>query len=262
MSIQSELVDDIFTIENIATLVSSVGSKTPAANMLQRQAELWMVSEELDLEAKKAFDCLTDDSIGSNVTMTDTDQARDRTWRNRPYSKKKLVDLTIATRDINLVEFPLRIDQEARPALGKIGDSLHVEPLVRPSHLQFALQKGFMEIAGKMIAANGVGLPLDHLVQKSGIGEVEKPKLAECLFLRAIVNFAPKMQSPPTPSPLMEDCDPGDFIPGEDWDRQRKISKVVETWRICKEAAGRQEDRVTGKLVSVTEAAEVAKRLA
>ena len=72
MPIYSELVDDTFTIDNIASLTESVGSKTPATNMLQWQAELWMVFEKPELEAKEVLDCLTDDGIRDNITMTDT----------------------------------------------------------------------------------------------------------------------------------------------------------------------------------------------
>ncbi|MCJ1430937.1 hypothetical protein MMC27_000287, partial [Xylographa pallens] len=91
--------------------------------------------------------------------------------------------LAIVTRDMNLLKFLLRIAQEARLALDKGGDNFHIEPLVQPNHFQFALNKGFMEIAGEMIAATGVSLPLDHLVEKSGIKEVKKPKYYQGLML-------------------------------------------------------------------------------
>ncbi|MCJ1384124.1 hypothetical protein MMC17_007240 [Xylographa soralifera] len=183
MSIYSELVDDIFTIENIAALTKSVGSKTPAADMLQWQAEFWMILEKPELEGKQALDCLTDDGIRNNVTMTDTAQAWDGAWRFRPIRRKTLIDLAIAMRDMDLVRLLLRIEQEARLALDKRGDSLHIEPLVQPSHFQFALKKGFMEIAGELIAATGVSLPVDHLVERSGIKEVKKPKYYQGLML-------------------------------------------------------------------------------
>ncbi|MCJ1387609.1 hypothetical protein MMC18_000452 [Xylographa bjoerkii] len=183
MSLYSELVDDTFTIENIAALTKTVGSKTPATHMLQWRAEFWMVFRAPELEAKEALGCLTDDGVRDIVNMTDTAQAWDCTWHHRPNSQKSLVDLAIATRDLSLLRFLLRIEQEARLALDKGGDSFHVESLVGPSHFQFALKEGFMEIAGEMIAATGVALPLDHLVEKSGIGEVEKPKYYQGLML-------------------------------------------------------------------------------
>ena len=84
---------------------------------------------------------------------------------------------------MNLMKFLFRIEREARLTLENGGDNPHREPLVRPSHLQFALKKGFMEIAGELIAATGVSLPLDLLIEKSGIKEVKKPKVSQCIIV-------------------------------------------------------------------------------
>jgi len=86
-------------------------------------------------------------------------------------------------------------------------------------------------------------------------------ELAETLYIRHIINLAPNMYSQPQ-LPRVEDRDPSDFISGRERGRQKEIPDVVQTWRVCKEAAERQEGGMARKLVSVTEAAEVANRLA
>ena len=77
-----------------------------------------------------------------------------------------------------LSRFLIRFEHEAR-LLEYGGDSPHIEPLVQPRHFDLALKKGFMEMAGEIIATTGVSLPLDHLVEKSGIKEVKKPKVCQ-----------------------------------------------------------------------------------
>ncbi|MCJ1316333.1 hypothetical protein MMC15_001654 [Xylographa vitiligo] len=182
MSVYSELVDDTFTIENITALTKSVKSKTQDVKMLQWQAEFWMAIEKPELEAKQAPDCLTDYGIRGNVTMADIAQVRDYTWGYGPDRKRNLADLAIATRDMYLSRFLIRFEHEAR-LLEYGGDSPHIEPLVQPRHFDLALKKGFMEMAGEIIATTGVSLPLDHLVEKSGIKEVKKPKYYQGLML-------------------------------------------------------------------------------
>jgi len=55
-SIASELVDETFTIDNIAALTESVGSEVSVSEMLSWYSEFWMFSEKAEVEAKKDLD--------------------------------------------------------------------------------------------------------------------------------------------------------------------------------------------------------------
>ena len=55
-SVASELIDETFTIDNIAALTKTVGSRVSASNMLCWYSEFWMFSEKNELEAKKDLD--------------------------------------------------------------------------------------------------------------------------------------------------------------------------------------------------------------
>lgn len=55
-SIASELVDETFTVDNIAALTESVGSKVSVPEMLCWYSPFWMFSEKAEVEAKKDMD--------------------------------------------------------------------------------------------------------------------------------------------------------------------------------------------------------------
>lgn len=191
-SIASEPVDETFTIDNIAALTESVGSKVSVCEMLCWYSEFWMFSEKAEVEAKKDLDHEAGEAAapwrfnnamnqsaevsGSIAVLCDYLTVSKGLWEGlwccRPRYQTNIVSHAISKRELPLVQFLISTAREN--GLKEVaGTGMSV--LVTPVNFYFALKKGFTEIAGELIRSTGVELPLDHLVKESKVSEIEKP---------------------------------------------------------------------------------------
>ncbi|MCJ1245260.1 hypothetical protein MMC30_002463 [Trapelia coarctata] len=171
-SIASELVDETFTIDNIAALTESVGSKVSVPEMLCWYSQFWMFFEKDELEAKKDLDHVPGDGGLSWRINNPTASLWDDIWRFRESPMANLVMYAIGKRDLPLVQYLINTARDfGIKNLATFGSTM----LVSPMNFYFALKKGYTEIAGELIRSTGVELPLDHLVKESGVTETEKP---------------------------------------------------------------------------------------
>ena len=208
-SISSELIDETFTIDNIAALTESVGSKVSVPEMLCWYSQFWMFSEKVEVEAKEDMDCAPDDgglswriknnpsfvsaSLCSSYDMlTAPKRLWDELWRFRAPALANLVAYAISKRDLPLVRYLIKTTQdfgikqlEALPSRisTTLGNRAVHTVLVTPVNFYFALKRGFTEIAGELIRSTGVELPLDHLVKESGVTETERPLVSHRVLL-------------------------------------------------------------------------------
>lgn len=63
VAISSELVDETFTIDNIASLTKVVGAKVSAVTMMAWDADYWMFRDKPEVEARRELGCLRGDDL-------------------------------------------------------------------------------------------------------------------------------------------------------------------------------------------------------
>ncbi|MCJ1478364.1 hypothetical protein MMC13_007044 [Lambiella insularis] len=182
VSISSELVDETFTIDNVASLTKVVRSKVPAVTMMARSADYWMFRKEHEVEARRELGCWENDVLKRWISeSTDSERVWHNIWSHRANKQVSLPQLAIAKRDIGLLQYLLRIEHDARIFSSSEDNNPWI--LVKPQHFYFALEKGYMEFAAELIKMKGIELPMDKLVEKSGFKEEEKPKYYQGLKL-------------------------------------------------------------------------------
>ncbi|KFZ12569.1 hypothetical protein V501_04148 [Pseudogymnoascus sp. VKM F-4519 (FW-2642)] len=146
IGLRSELVDEVFTIDNVAALSTVIKSHVKPSDMLHWQCNArWFIDEK---ERPK------EDVIGT---------------------QSSLVHYAIVTNDTKLLKFLYQIAEEQAVHFPNESPS-PIEALTQYNFDQ-AIRLGRTEILGEMIRRTGVGIPLDHLVESSGIKlPEEKPQ--------------------------------------------------------------------------------------
>ncbi|OBT41736.1 hypothetical protein VE00_07971 [Pseudogymnoascus sp. WSF 3629] len=138
IGLRSELVDEVFTIDNVAALSTVIKSHVKPMDMLHWPCNaIWFIDEK---ERPKP------DVLGR---------------------ESSLVYYAIVTNDTKLLRFLYQIAEE---------QAVHfpnepISPVVALTQYSFdqAIRLGRTEILGEMIRRTGVGIPLDHLVESSGV---------------------------------------------------------------------------------------------
>ncbi|ELR03620.1 hypothetical protein VC83_09335 [Pseudogymnoascus destructans] len=144
IGLRSELVDEVFTIDNVAALSTVIKSHVKPMDMLHWPCNaLWFIDEK---ERPK------EDVLGR---------------------QSSLVQYAIFTNDTRLLRFLYQIAEEH--AVHFPNEPL--SPIVAQYDFEQAIRLGRTEILGEMIKRTGVGIPLDHLVESSGVKlPEEKPQ--------------------------------------------------------------------------------------
>ncbi|KAI4277467.1 MAG: hypothetical protein LQ337_001740 [Flavoplaca oasis] len=180
LDITYDVVDEVYTHDNVAALQESVGSRNSAADMLSRMAEVWWFLNKPEKEAlqwvgsswntvmgalmegRSAYDVFQD-SLGAN---------RNKYIRFSRYA--------IVSQDMEVLRFWLQCCQAA----------MKMQNRYPPAHLPYdvgdltiALERGFVEEIAELIKAVGAELPLDALIKNSGIEETAKPKYYQGLSI-------------------------------------------------------------------------------
>ncbi|KFY22882.1 hypothetical protein V493_06259 [Pseudogymnoascus sp. VKM F-4281 (FW-2241)] len=146
ITLRSELVDEVFTIDNVAGVASLIRSFVKPMEMIQWECNApWFIDEK---------ERPTEDIIGRQST---------------------LVQYAVVTNDTKLLRFLYEIAEEQTVHF----PNESIAPTVALAMHSFdrAITLGRTEILGEMIKRTGVGIPLDHLVESSGIKmPEEKPQ--------------------------------------------------------------------------------------
>ena len=180
--LSSELVDDVFTIENIADLSKAVGSRVEPRKMIAWQAELWRCSES-DEEAKEA-----QQSSISRVYIPQfgsTESAFEQTMRNLSIGKADLVSHAVTKGDLDLLQFLIQCcrDVSSSQVYGNASSPAGAfEDIIQLKDFYYAIRKGYFEIAAELIKATGVGLQLGSLATQIDVDKSEKPKVSIPIF--------------------------------------------------------------------------------
>ena len=181
IGISSELVNEEFTIDNIADLTNTVGSKISVSTMISWGAPLWMFSED-DLKiAKKEMGGSWSTHINA-LHVTDKKKTFHETWSSALGHNSGIYDYAIHKNDISLLKFLLRASNAAADAENpdrekSLGDR-------SSAYLSQALGLGNMKLAEELILSTGGDIPLGHLARSFGVQEKEKGEFYQGLLLR------------------------------------------------------------------------------
>ncbi|KAK5056680.1 hypothetical protein LTR84_012212 [Exophiala bonariae] len=177
VGVLAHLVQDNFTVDDIATLADHVQSKVSPLKMLT-----WgfpglraVRNSAENEEAMRCFTCLKeprpyafDDAVSSwqwfNAALMDINRA----------NRDSLVIYAIATNDLRLLRFILKIGHDLAQQTKDDGD-LKVYP-ISTKEFQTAIRLGRVEMIGEILKATGFGFPLQKIFQKSGVQLERSPE--------------------------------------------------------------------------------------
>ncbi|OBT68741.1 hypothetical protein VE03_02198 [Pseudogymnoascus sp. 23342-1-I1] len=151
ISIQSELIDEVFTIDNVAALSTTIQSRVKPMDMLHWPCNAaWFIDEK---ERPK------EDVLGRQST---------------------LAQYAVFANDTKLFNFLYQIAEEQ--ALHFPNEQMSPTVALIQGSFDQAITQGRTTILGEMIRRTGVGIPLDHLIESSGIKlPEEKPQFYQGL---------------------------------------------------------------------------------
>ncbi|KAL8890878.1 MAG: hypothetical protein Q9215_002029 [Flavoplaca cf. flavocitrina] len=180
LDITYDVVDEVYTHDNVAALQESVGSRTSAVDMLSRMAEVWWF---LNKPEKEALQWVGSSRSTVMEALVEGRSAYDVFQDNLCANKNKNIRFsryTIVSQDMELLRFWLQCCQAA----------MKMQSRYPPEYLPYdvedltiALERGFVEEIAELIRVAGAELPLDALIKKSGIEETAKPKYYQGLSI-------------------------------------------------------------------------------
>ncbi|KAL9581294.1 MAG: hypothetical protein Q9212_003986, partial [Teloschistes hypoglaucus] len=182
LDISSEVVDDTYTYDNVAALQDTVGSSVSASSMIQTYGQVWWFLDRPEREAMKTLGQETprnDGSCGNGRSAFDTFQAYSSSALYQSYVN--LGRYAIVSRDMKLLRFWLQCCQDAANMKWKNSKPTGVG--CTGEDFKFALQHGYVEALAELIRVTGVELPIDALIQSSGVEKAEKPKYYQGLSI-------------------------------------------------------------------------------
>ena len=178
VNVISELVDDVFTIDDIDELADEIRSKVPPAELLNWHAGFWRALDEAedDIAGK---DCLMLDQLDTNRWVANGLETS-WTYFNTVYDiessrcRCSLIRFAIAKNDARMLQFLTEIGNDL--AKSKADDDGPQVATCSKSDFDFALRLGRTEMIGHLVAMTGASIPLQKLVETSGLTVQEQPK--------------------------------------------------------------------------------------
>ncbi|KIW93355.1 uncharacterized protein Z519_05960 [Cladophialophora bantiana CBS 173.52] len=175
----AELVDETFTVDDIAAMADNVKSRvSPAAmvswNCLSARALEKGVDER---QVRHAFGGVH----GRGVFVGYGYSNQSWKWFHSAFettcqlNRCSLIRYAIFTDNMALLKFIIKIGNSLANQEGDGGDSLNVIAIAK-TDFDLALHLGRVEMIGEMIKSTGFGFPLQKVFQKSGIKLDEKPQ--------------------------------------------------------------------------------------
>ncbi|KAI4249359.1 MAG: hypothetical protein LQ352_005680, partial [Teloschistes flavicans] len=182
LDISAEVVDDTYTYENVAALQDTVGSSVSASSMLQSYAQVWWLLDQPEREAMKSVGQDTprnDGSCSNGRNAFDTFQA---------YSSASLYHIYVnlgryamVSQDTKLFRFWLQCCQDAAKMKWKYHKPTGAG--CTGEDFKFALRRGYVGAIAELVKVAGAELPIDALIQSSGVEKAEKPKYYQGLSI-------------------------------------------------------------------------------
>jgi ankyrin repeat protein len=171
--ILAQIIDEKFTIDDITTLADSVKSKISPLTMLAWEAEFWRVADGKPQDKEYP---------ASTTMLYSQHNFKKYSWPHfhemlqsaRRAGQVSISRHAITTNDLPLLRFLLRtsMDLMARKAEG---DDTKIYQL-SGNDFEYAIKLGRTQIVGEIISKTGAGVPLQKMVQASGVVLKDKPR--------------------------------------------------------------------------------------
>ncbi|KAL8689597.1 MAG: hypothetical protein Q9218_004772, partial [Villophora microphyllina] len=182
LDISSEVIDDTYTYENVAALQDTVGSSVSASVMLQQYCQVWWLLDQPERKAMK--------SVGQEPPNIQgcCDNGRNAFDTFKAYSSSHLYISYISIsryamvcHDKKFFRFWLQCCQDAAKMKWK-----NYKPTgagCTHEDFKFALEHGYVEEIAELIKVTGAELPVDALIESTGVEKAEKPKYYQGLSI-------------------------------------------------------------------------------
>ena len=177
MKIRAEIVDETFTVDDVAALASNVKSRVSPSAMIQWHCQL-----------RRAFDAAVDSAgldrafgkIKVHHRPSGNPAIHSWTWFNSVYSsqsaRRSLMRFAIFDDNIALLKFLLKVGTDLASQNQDQDEGLLKVCRIEEEDFKFAVILGRVEMIGTIISTTGFGFPLQKVFQSSGIKLDEKPK--------------------------------------------------------------------------------------
>lgn len=214
------LVDDKYTVDDIAALAKDVKSNVKPTQLLDRSCELWRV---MNVSREQALrECRTNRGFDPEPYVYYRDEKKpwvqfqrcldDESWR----SQFSLWTYAVVTDNVQMLKFLL--DSEVKYSM-EDPDELLKSLNQRESELKHAINLGHREIVDMLIRHRGTLLPLHHLAERSGVVIEEVPKYYQGLSVYGQKRkdwanqdrYADSVDKSETGSPLLDTVMEGDL---------------------------------------------------
>ncbi|KAL8731242.1 MAG: hypothetical protein Q9181_004356 [Wetmoreana brouardii] len=188
LDIASEVVDDVYTYDNVTALQDSVGSSVSAVDMLEKSAAVWWFLDKPEREAMTALGqdhpsnkhILREDRTTSTLTEAQ-ETFKDYTSSSLYHSYVNFGRYAMVVRDTQLLRFWLQCCQDASKMKWKDHKPTRVGLFYED--FRFGLQHGYVAEIAELIRFLGAELPLDALIQTSEVDSTETPKYYQGLSI-------------------------------------------------------------------------------
>ncbi|KAL8827871.1 MAG: hypothetical protein Q9170_006840 [Blastenia crenularia] len=177
LRLSSQVVDETYTYDNIATLQDSVGSNV--LEMLKKTGPVWWFFEKSEKEARELIGAAQID-LGSSLGEGSDPTRVFESMISSNFHHASVGRYAMVSRDIGLFRFWLQCCQDALKMKQKDDNTTTVSD---SQDFWFALERGFVEEVAEMIKITGAELPLDALIKKTGIEDTKKPKYYQGLSI-------------------------------------------------------------------------------
>ena len=178
LNIQSELVDEKFTIADIGALAGTIKSKTSALEMLSWSTQIWRFSDKPEPEAKLDLFLASKSEIAQSSRWENDRNPRanfDRAYNEHVLLSRSLLHYAIAKESKDLVKFLLQCGSDSVLTENSLDQKQFT---IEARDWIFAIERGNPQILAELIKGTGAGMPLEYLAKQTGVEEDEKPKVS------------------------------------------------------------------------------------
>ncbi|KAI9818880.1 MAG: hypothetical protein M1827_007701 [Pycnora praestabilis] len=172
LHVNSELVDENFTMDDVAHISKEIKSTVKPLDLLAYNSQSWRFDNSQVEIPGLSFSGL---SAGRNSKPSQSRKVELQQWN------ESLLMTAVRTQDMELLKFILQLGSEF--STRNIGDEAPQEFTIDRSAFQFAIETGRTAMVAEIIKSAGAGIPFNELVKKSGAKEKEKPKYYQGLSI-------------------------------------------------------------------------------
>ena len=167
-----QIVDDQFTVDDITALADNVKSKISPLTMLEWDVELWRAQKGRAHDKEYPLH-VVDYHIGrqQKSSWAYFHEALDH---SRRFCKESLLRRAVAKNDLPLLRYILRTGMELIALKADQDDSRIYQ--INSKEFEQAVQQGHTDIVAEIIKVTGAAVPLQKMVQSSGVVLDEVPR--------------------------------------------------------------------------------------